>query len=614
MSTFYFAWVAEGEAFDGGVHNREDEQVFAFEIEHNEGDFPTLRIDVVNPRIGLLAAGRNLWCWLSWDGGSPAVEPLFTGRLIGVPENLTDEIVRLQFVARPPDFIDQKAALADALRVLPYWDDVWVQDRVDDPDAVLDTYTVRWHIGRLDLAVTTSDINQGEDGTIEIGEADHLYDDVEVSYGDAPLRRIAITGKIAWTQTGSGDVDITREMVAEFQAAGSSFSSPIIGSFTGDGLISSWPTALSDIGGGWAFGSDWSISAAPWFEPVAYVITWVDHGDDTTTPYQNPALIDPAEYALSGWKLWQAGFPLNTYQISAVVHWDAARSREEIVTASVEADVQSLIVDPGAAEEETISLNSSYAGEPVEGGSPETIPIGDLRRNSYFKTDRGAQSFEYLLLLARAKLLTRARAVQIKFVTPFSAVSSISCRHNVRLLDYRLPAGEATGKVISYVLSASGEGEFKAEVTIGCSIGYGAALAAAASGTPVYVDDGYVDDGYQVRSGATEELIVGELQYQSFDDFEVTDDDGVDLFNMVPSTVLNSITVDGGPSEQRIAIDTSTSLPVPDPIGALRDTPTIVTLDLKPTVGGPFSVTYAPNVSMLVVPQTVNLEAPAGSP
>ncbi len=44
--SFQFAWVGPAETAFGPEHAREDEEVFAFSLEHTEGDFATLSIDI----------------------------------------------------------------------------------------------------------------------------------------------------------------------------------------------------------------------------------------------------------------------------------------------------------------------------------------------------------------------------------------------------------------------------------------------------------------------------------------------------------------------------------------------------------------------------------------
>ena len=109
---FYFAWVSDGDTAFGVGHEVEDEQIVSFVIEHEENQFASLKIVVVNPEEGLLASGRDQWAWLSWRKPDDTVVPLFHGRIVGVPEDLQNRLISMEFLARPADFEMQKAALA----------------------------------------------------------------------------------------------------------------------------------------------------------------------------------------------------------------------------------------------------------------------------------------------------------------------------------------------------------------------------------------------------------------------------------------------------------------------------------------------------------------------
>ena len=136
-----------------------------------EGEFANLTVEIRNPRIGLLSPGRKRWAWLSWNNGSEVI-PLFFGRLVGVPGNLQQEIVTLQFTARPADYDARKQSLAETLKVAPYYDPVWIAaDKRDDPDVVLEARSQIWHIDRVSHAVTVSDLLVGEDGLLEFLES-----------------------------------------------------------------------------------------------------------------------------------------------------------------------------------------------------------------------------------------------------------------------------------------------------------------------------------------------------------------------------------------------------------------------------------------------------------
>ena len=73
----------------------------------------------------------------------------------------------MEFVARPIDVVAQKEALAETLKVLPYYDEVVIDKaRRSDPDVVLEGYSAIWHYDRETHAVTVSDEITGEDGLV----------------------------------------------------------------------------------------------------------------------------------------------------------------------------------------------------------------------------------------------------------------------------------------------------------------------------------------------------------------------------------------------------------------------------------------------------------------
>jgi hypothetical protein len=605
----------DGGPFDPTVHLRKDEQLVSLEIMQSEGDFATLSVTIQNPRVGLLGGARQRWCWLSWDDGS-VVHPLLHGRLVGVPANFQSEVITLEFIARPEDYFAQKAALARGMRDLPHWDPVWLIEHVADDDTVLEARTQDFHIDRVTLEVTTSDIISGEDGTLELSEAQSVYSEVHVSILQSPLRRVNVTANVEWDQAAEGDVDLTDALWGAFQAVGSAGPWPLITSFTGDGLFTSWPQPLTSIGGGWEVGLNSVIVPADWVNSKRYAVKYLDKSVEakatqdktstgTITTYEPPVIPTRGTMVAAGWKLMDVDFEMGVYSIFFEAHYSASRKRSEVVTFSLEADVQAVLTEPGAMEEENLSFSSSFVSQPVDLGG--ATPIGDVRRNSYFKTDRGQQSFEFLVLLARAKLLARARAVQVRFVTSWAVAVDISCRMNVTLADRRFPGGSVTGKVVAYKLVLD-QGTMRSEVTIGCTVGHGTSVVEEA-GVPVYVDEGYVVDGYQVEKGGKVVSQTGDITFQPFDDFDVIDDDGVDFFNMEPSTVLRGISVLGGLTEQRQAIDADLKLPKPNPVAALKNTPTRVVMDLIPVTGGDFLSFFNVLVDNMAVPKTIDLEA-----
>jgi hypothetical protein len=278
------------------------------------------------------------------------------------------------------------------------------------------------------------------------------------------------------------------------------------------------------------------------------------------------------------------------------------------------------------------------------------IPIGGtpmhVTARSYFPTDRGRWSVEYLICRARARLRMRSRAVKVAWDCPFDLATGLSCRKNATLYDPRLPGGAATGKVIAYSLKAGGDGHEIGHVEIGCAVGFGGSVPQI-TGTPEYTaGTGYMLPGYQRYDGA--QTTLGDVGYTppAFVPF----DDGLAF----PLTELPARgTVSGSKEAQKAAIEAAIpitqylnnlgqpfqtgSTPSADGAGGtvtaitpdaawwieelqrtnypatvpyvMESHPVSYELLIDPVVNGPFSAAYAVHVTNLEVPQGINLAA-----
>lgn len=584
---FFFAWVDPATAFNALTHSVQDENVFDFNMTHSEGDFPILTMTIRNPRENLIDPSRKLWAWLSQDG-----TPIFFGRLVALPENLHEELVSLQFIARPQNFVVTKAALADTLRVAPYWDPVWIDDqRYDDPDVVLEARPDLYHIDRVTHAVTISNITTGEDGLIDF-DITPFYDSLKVNYGSAPLRKVTVQATVSWSQVSEGTLDITGSLLTAFAAAGS--PSGVVSSYTGQGLENDWPKPFKSLGGGWRTG-DVRLTR----------LDGVSRGSRSktvrisATPPSNAfpgsvsgAVLDPPLFAeFFAWE-FRPSFPLE-YQVS--------RKRVENISFTVEADVQALVTDAGEDEAEIITLSTK--GDNTGGNQGNTSPAVEPSSSTFIKSDRGVTAFEYLLMLARARLLARARAASLRMSIPFSAGLACTCRKSARLADPRLPGGEATGKIIEYSLIATGAGEQRCDVTLGATIGEGDTIGGIA-GTPTYGDEDYMGIDYQQYTGA--EFVVNGIRYQDYRD-TVLDDDGIDFQSgLAANDLVTKFEVRNGETVQENVLDQKYP-DIPAAIEALNARFTEVELRLKPLTGGPFETFFPVVVSQLMIPKTMSL-------
>ena len=554
---FHFAWVDASEAVFGPEHLVEDEKVLSIAIEHNEGDFPSLSIVLKNPRIGLLAPARKTWAWLSHGG-----TPLFFGRLVGVPSNINQNAVTLEFIARPADYASQKAALAASLRVLPYYDPVFITpDAQADPDTVLEARPALWHIDRTTLAVTTSHILVGEDGVEEFLENEVPYDSVSISIGQVPTRSLTVSADVSWTQSARGNINV---------------GSYCFETYSGKALIYDWPKPGDSIDGGYtvSFGyaqDNYNIDGT---EPASFSISWTNEerkhatGDTLSTsisstiaPLRGPSIKVPltsgsksGEGEASVDSTWLR-IPLWAVSAGLSVNYEAARDRKETIQFTMQANFQALVTLTGEEEVGTLRIGGGDVGVPLDG----SVPIGDVRNRSYFSSDRGLQSLEYLLHRARSQLMSSGRAINVSWDCSFERAKQLSCRKNALLHDHRLPGGQAQGKIVKYALSLDGDsGKPIGHVEIACSIGYGGSVAGV-TGEPAYVDTGYVDEGYQFMDGQIVALDAGDVGYTV--PVDAPNDDGIHF----PLTYRQAILVNethGLADAQAAAIDGLAQSPV----------------------------------------------------
>jgi hypothetical protein len=353
---FYFAWADPGEPWSI-LMLRQDEQVIHIDINHKENESATLEIKIRNPRVGLLAPGRRVWCWITWFDGS-TYRPLINARLVGIPSDILGNAAVLQFIARPEDFVQQKTVLADSLKVLPFWDPVFVsEDKRSDPNSVLEGYARYWHVDRVTLGVTVSDILVGEDGVVVFDSDKALYDSVRLTIGETPLREVFVDAKVKWRQQAKGWIDM---------GAGHFVS------WDGSAIVGSWPKPRSDLGGGWScfygFASDSSEvapatvkselhfkntekvhangdtmsldivvtePAAPCSGGVIKYSSQIVIGDPETGRAASAQYNDERLYAL-----------ISTVSTGLILQYDADRARTERVSFVLSADIQPITVEP----------------------------------------------------------------------------------------------------------------------------------------------------------------------------------------------------------------------------------------------------------------------------
>jgi hypothetical protein len=418
-------------------------------------------------------------------------------------------------------------------------------------------------------AVTSSDLIAGEDGTIDLG--DNIFQDgVSIAFKGAPLRKVRVEATCQWTQLAAGTIGISKQIEKLFPTGR-------VRSLTSKGLLDDWPSQGDRIGSGWSF------------------------GPCSCKGNENPLSIDSVMTSTSSGR-WIRIYNIELLQTTTLAY-DTSRTLIEKLAFEVTCDTQEIMSAADDAEAVIITLQTEDVDKPIDPGG--LTPVRDPRRRSFFPTDRGQHSISYLVALARAELLARARAVEVSFETSLQNGIGLSCRKNVRIADPRLPGGEALGKVAGYSLVLNGDtGQASCRVLMACTVGKGESLSPQ-EGVPVYADE-YVLADYQQTANGQIGFLSGDIVYGA-PVVEADGYDGVDFFNMNADDVIADLTLYNDVNEQR-AIVTMIWPDINDVVAALARAPTQIDMTLAPLEGGPFRTDYSLAVAPLMVSKTIDLE------
>lgn len=593
----------------------QDYQVLTFSLTQEEGEFAALELVVKNPRAPLL--GGSIWLWFSYSIDAAPAVPLFFGRLVGIPQTIFEERVTLQYIARPADFNTQKQALAESLKVLPHYDTIFIDEQSrDDLDAVLEAYPRAWHIDRVTHEVTTSDVLIAEDGVIELDGNDILYAGFSLEFNQIPLTTVEVEAIFNWTQMGTGGVDITDHILDNWPNNVVAVPRGVITSYTlqpGD-----WPKPGASLGGGWIAAdgtsciSEYDMEVRTRTSGSTIVIDWggwtdlsgSTGGSRTTANNSEQYLLktppgsitfppiltnysyeakytEPGPGESGGSRLsaintsasWtDSVVPLYHLRPTLIVGFDAQRPRKEIIRFDMVADIQPIITLPGDDEKLEIKLNSVSLNDPLDPAEntdtddtdAETLlpPIRDTRRRSYVVTERGQDSLEYLIALARAKLWRRSRAVQVTERLTIDAaltlIPGITLRKNLDLTDPRLLGGNALGKIIAYQFALDGtSGALDCTITIGCAVGRGGEITAV-EGEPTYAEADVMGPDVQVFTGST---ILFDPSAGYTPPLFLPNDDGIDFLSTLTADELIEVplSVENPPATQRTRLSNATN-------------------------------------------------------
>jgi hypothetical protein len=564
-------------------------------------------------------------------------------------------VVTLKFVARPANYAAQKQAVAETLKVSPFYDPIWIdQSHFDDPDTILETYTSSWHVDRFAQTVSISDITFGEDGTEEFKLEDSYYDSVAISFAQAPQNMVIFDGTINWTQQDVGLVGVPTTSIPAVNADQVALDWPKSGDQLGGG-VSVASSSIAVGGGGGTVTQDapqnvsiqiknfsahhsdgdllsYNLSISGYLDGAPINVNGASVSGDPATGQAGEGFYN-AQYAGIRYVTGSGGG--NNVQGNMTLQYEMQRGRTETLKFVVTSLLQQIIT---VSEDEPfnpikISLQGSDVNLELAGQPP---PLGYSGRSTFFPTDRGLQSMIYPMLLARAHLMMSARAVKVSFDCTFERALNLSCRKNAMLHDPRLPGGQIFGKITDYHIKGAGDtGTLMGTIQLESTIGTGDTIFVS-EGSPTYVDEDYAAVGYQFYTNAdlvppTDDLTVEIPASFNVDDGLVTPltfDQLVTRFEIHHGAQVNDITASQSFSPD-FSIPDANTIDTFAPVGvqyqtatntstavwqsyadAIRYNPTWLEINIAPVAGQSYHAEYDLGVGILVIPKLIDLEAP----
>lgn len=380
---FCFAWATASETVFGPQHEVHDEVIASFLMEHPEGDAARLTLRIRNPLQGLIAPGRKRWAWLSWEIDSVVV-PIFFGQLVATPDDMFGEVVTLVFVAKSAAFLLQRQAVAQTLKKLPGFDMIFYDPGTrDDPETILNGYSMLYHVDRVTHQVSVSDVLVGEDGEEIFDDADVPYKSVKYQREKAPKKSVTVAASVPWTQSFNGEVlSVVNETIQ---------------TYTGDGIMSDWPKPMTTLQGGWSvrnsrvrdhnevqnaqsvsyqggytnqqrehsngdiLSQTWNVTMPVLAGPFLECVLTYRNQIGIIDPYSIPQTNVPAETELT----W-LDVPLWRLTLELDLQYEARRQRGERIKFTMRADIQEVIVeDEENISGDLITLDGADVGLPL---------------------------------------------------------------------------------------------------------------------------------------------------------------------------------------------------------------------------------------------------------
>lgn len=555
--TTYFAWVQEGETFDASVHCRNDLEILELSIDHREGEValatiivPAANLPEWNHRFVFISSDQIL---------------LFSGRLVGLPLVIENDLISLELTAEPKDAFEKLQRLESVLKQPPYWDPGFVAPYdVDNPTEWLEARSALFSWDRALGTVCVSDLFQGRN-TVDLTDV-FFADSLKVRLAETPLSQISVNLTAEWIQKAEGEVSVGSRIAAAFPGG-------LMSTLTPDGLIATWPKEGQKIGrSGYTVVKSNLKRVKPPKTGILNVYPTVTKElrvwDEVT---QKPKNIRATQFWMSG---------------SLVLSWRYRQKRRETVRFTLKQETQL----EGKIRPLIRTLNLR-----LQKVVPETL-------DTFFPTLRGRQALEHAIEIAKCHLAASARCLEVEVTLPFENGFVLSMDHCVQIKDSRIPGGNVIGKVVAYRLYQNGL-KSHAWVRFAASIG-------GRSGHPSLMKDVmYTVPGYGDTAWVSQHQCASGLFYDNY--CHQKPNSGIaDIDTLSLSDILKNVYVNHDAFRQVQELEKRQYPLGQDVQTILEDIPTVISLDLLnlKTTGVLEHVIHLNIINPWRAPVQVNLE------
>lgn len=584
VGKLYFAMVDASDVFDQDVHNVEDLQVFDLKISQSEGEFSRAQLEIPNPGTGLLSSTRKQYIFISCDFNGDVI-PLFAGRVVGFPTDLTQETITVEYVAQPTDWVDDQQAFLDTLKVAPFYNVLFSEvDKRDDPIEILAARNSLIHWNRVPGGtISLSDIVEGST-TINI-DGDYIFDSLKTNVGNPPLKTVQCTVEVQWLQNGTGTVNVGDGIKAEFVNTGGA-PTPRINTLTPKSFEAAWQGA--QIPAGYIIKQS-SLNPIIKGVPAAYLKSAFATVSSEFFPTRDGGVgfVSRSTYVP---RVWYDGI----LKLTAFY----TQKRHEILSFSLSSVTQQFSLSSDSVENISFKLQDPTAAA--------NLSILDSKEPTFFYdkithilTAYGQDVVENALLRARSRLVKAARVIETSFVAPISSLEilNITCDDSIHIEDERLPGGKLRGKVIGYNLNFSSNGQ-NVEITIGSLIGTGVDTSGVGTTLQPYTYDN--EDTISIDP-TMESSVIYSLGTVPSPTIPID----VDALETNEFYCVTNTSISNGGNDQNIAFPSQTR-----PDDYLNDNGTSTAVDLRSmNPQGELLLEFSLDTELLTLPQHVDLEA-----